>query len=46
LKFIQTRPIQNRQGDDPFVPNLPIVDVITFNSREVIRTLLGECDLV
>jgi hypothetical protein len=46
LEFVQTRPIQYRQYDHPFVPQLSIVDVMMFNSRETVRTMLGEYDLV
>jgi WbqC-like protein family len=46
LKFIQPRPIVYRQYDHPFVPALSIVDVMMFNSREAVRGMLGEYDLV
>jgi hypothetical protein len=46
LKFIQSRPITYRQYDNPFVPGLSIVDVMMFNSRDAVRAMLGECDLV
>ena len=46
LKFIQSRPIAYRQYDNPFVPGLSIVDVMMFNSRDAVRGMLGEYDLV
>ena len=46
LKFIQSRPITYRQYDNPFVPGLSIVDVLMFNSRDAVRDMLGEYDLV
>lgn len=46
LKFVQSRPIVYPQYDQPFVPGLSIVDVMMFNSRDAVRAMLGECDLV
>jgi hypothetical protein len=46
LKFLQTRPISYRQYDEPFVPFLSIVDVMMFNSRDAVRGMLGEYELV
>ena len=46
LQFIQSRPILYRQYDNPFVPSLSIVDVLMFNSRNAVRGMLGEFDLV
>lgn len=46
LKFIQTRPLAYAQFDHPFVPNLSIVDVIMFNSKDAVREMLGAYDLV
>lgn len=46
LDFIKTRPIRYRQYDHEFVPDLSIVDVMMFNSRDTLRAMLGECDLV
>lgn len=46
LKFIQSRPIAYPQFDHPFVPALSIVDVLMFNSRDAVRRLAGEYDLV
>lgn len=46
LEFVKTRPIQYRQYDHSFVPNLSIIDVMMFNPRETVRTMLAEYDLV
>lgn len=46
LKFIQSRPIVYRQYDHPFVPGLSIIDAMMFNSRDAVRSMLGEYDLV
>jgi hypothetical protein len=46
LKFIQSRPMAYAQYGQPFVPGLSIVDVMMFNSRDAVRAMLGEYDLV
>jgi hypothetical protein len=46
LKFITTRPISYQQYAGAFVANLSIIDVMMFNSKESIRAMLGEFDLV
>ena len=46
LKFLQPRDLTYRQSDDRFVPNLSIVDVMMFNSKEAVQAMLGEYDLV
>jgi WbqC-like protein family len=46
LEFIRPRQVHYPQYDHPFVPHLSIVDVMMFNSRDAIRTMLGEYDLV
>lgn len=46
LEFIQTRPMGYQQYNGEFVPNLSIIDVMMFNSKESIRAMLGEYDLV
>lgn len=46
LKFLQTRQIAYQQFSRAFVPNLSIIDVLMFNSREKVSTLLSEYDLV
>ena len=46
LKFIKTRPIFYPQYTSEFVAHLSIIDVMMFNSKEQIRCMLGEYDLV
>jgi hypothetical protein len=46
LKFIQPRLVAYPQFGQPFVPALSIVDVLMFNSRDAVRSMLGEYDLV
>ena len=46
LTFMQSRPIVYEQYGNPFVPGLSIVDVMMFNSRDAVRVMLGEYDLV
>ena len=41
LQFIQPEPIVYRQFREPFVPNLSILDVIMFNSREEVQAMLN-----
>jgi len=46
LNFIKTKPFVYKQFKDPFIPWLSIVDVMMFNSREVITEMLNEYELV
>jgi hypothetical protein len=47
LKFIKTRPFTYKQFDNEFVPWLSIVDLMMFNSREILKGFVsGEYDLV
>jgi len=46
LSFLKMRPLIYKQYGDEFVPNLSIIDVMMFNSREKIKELLGEYDLL
>ncbi len=46
LRFHRMRRVSYRQGDFPFVPNLSIIDVRMHNDPDVVRKLLGECDLL
>jgi len=46
LNFIKSKPIVYKQFKDPFIPWLSIVDVMMFNSPEVIKEMLNEYDLV
>jgi len=40
LLFVESSPIEYKQFDEAFVPNLSIIDVMMFNSREAISVLL------
>ena len=46
LNFIKTMPITYTQFKNIFVPNLSIVDVLMFNSKEMIGTFLNQYALV
>jgi len=46
LSFIKARPITYPQFASPFVSNLSVIDVMMFNSRDDIRAMLSEYDLV
>lgn len=46
LYYIQSRPIEYQQFDQPFVSNLSMIDVLMFNSVEQINELLLQYDLV
>jgi len=46
LKFIQSQCLPYKQFNNNFVPNLSILDVIMFNSKETIKTKLCEYSLV
>lgn len=46
LKFIQSKPFEYAQFGDAFVPWLSIIDVMMFNSLEVIQGQLTQFDLV
>jgi hypothetical protein len=46
LSFLQPRPIEYKQFNHEFVPNLSIVDVLMFNSIEKTNELLMQFDLV
>lgn len=46
LKFIQSECLPYKQFNNKFVPNLSILDVIMFNSKESIKTKLCEYSLV
>ena len=46
LKFIKSQPIEYRQFNDNFVPWLSIVDVLMFNSKDEIKIMLNNYELV
>jgi hypothetical protein len=46
LNFIKMRDIRYKQFGNEFVPYLSIIDVLMFNSKERVRVLLDEYDLI
>lgn len=46
LSFIDTDDIEYKQFDKEFVPNLSIIDVLMFNSKDEIKTMLDAYKLV
>lgn len=46
LKFLSCNSIVYKQFENPFVPNLSILDVIMFNSREKVIKLLDEYSFI
>jgi hypothetical protein len=46
LQFLSSRPVNYSQGNGQYVPWLSILDVLMFNSPQVVRQLLDEIDLV
>mgnify|MGYP003602553285 FL=1 len=46
LQFIRADEVEYRQFGQPFVPNLSVIDVMMFNSRDEINTLLDRYTLI
>lgn len=46
IKFLQMGEIEYKQFDNPFVPNLSIIDVLMFNNNKKITSLLKEYSLI
>jgi hypothetical protein len=46
LTFLQSKPVGYAQFSSPFVPNLSIIDVLMFNSRDQVSWLLDQYDLL
>jgi hypothetical protein len=46
LKFLRSQDISYKQGKNPFVPWLSIIDVIMFNTPETVHELLDQYELV
>ena len=46
LSFIQTELINYKQFNNKFIPNLSIIDVMMFNSKEDIKEMLKKYTLV
>jgi hypothetical protein len=46
LKFLETRTVVYKQLNNEFIPNLSIIDVLMFNSREDIKKMLEKYKLL
>ncbi len=46
LNFLKTGDIEYKQFGNQFIPNLSIIDIMMFNSREEIKTMLQEYILI
>lgn len=46
LNFVKTNEITYKQFNNPFVPFLSIIDVMMFNSKEVVKQMLNEYTLI
>ena len=46
LKFLQTEKIEYKQFDNEFAENLSIIDVMMFNSKEIIRSYLSKYEMI
>ncbi|GIT98076.1 WbqC family protein [Sulfurovum sp. TSL1] len=46
LNFIKTEDIEYRQFNNEFVPNLSIIDIMMFNSKEKIQEMLNRYELI
>jgi len=46
LSFIKTLDVEYRQFNNEFIPNLSIIDVLMFNSKNEVKRLLNQYELV
>jgi len=46
LKFLRTKAVSYAQFENDFVPSLSIIDVLMFNSKDEVRNMLNEYELV
>ena len=46
LNFIKTLPYEYKQFNNAFIPNLSIIDILMFNSKEEVRELLNQYELI
>lgn len=46
LNFIKSNTIEYKQYNDKFVPWLSIIDVLMFNSKEEVKELLNQFELI
>lgn len=46
LNFLKTDPLKYKQFDNPFTPNLSIIDVLMFNSKDNVKKMLSKYTLL
>ena len=46
LKFIKSPPLNYKQFNNEFIPNLSIIDVLMFNSKDDIKNMLNQFQLI
>ena len=46
MKFLRADEIVYKQFENPFIPNLSILDLIMFNSREEVISMLDRYNLI
>ena len=46
LKFIKMKDIEYKQFDNVFIPNLSMIDVLMFNSKNQIQIMLNNYELI
>lgn len=46
LNFIKSKPLEYKQFNNEFIPNLSIIDVFMFNSIEQIKDMLNQYELL
>lgn len=45
LRFLRGRNILYRQGDQPWIPSMSIIDVLMYNTKEKVSSLLNACTI-
>jgi hypothetical protein len=46
LSFLKTHEISYKQFNNKFVPNLSVVDILMFNSKDNIKNMLTQFELI
>ncbi len=46
LQFLKTNPIVYKQNNNEFIPNLSILDILMFNSKDEVKEMLNNYNLV
>ncbi len=46
LNFVKTLPIEYKQFKNEFIPNLSIIDVLMFNSKEQVKDYLNDFEII